>query len=121
MPESNPEKLRLLAQRTNRALCLFRYFGDRCSRLRMGLEFLDVSLRPFATHCFAVFLLLRNFQFVSSLFDGGRITNTLQGRDNSTKPNNPTITPPAKNLLRAVRIRGPSSCWTSRMTGFGTK
>src|SRR5260370_23154824 len=73
MPESNPEMYRLLAERTNRALCLFRYFGDRCSRLRMCLEFLDVSLRPFATHCFAVLLWLRNFQLVSSLFDGGRV------------------------------------------------
>ena len=39
----------------------------------MCLEFLDVSLRPFATHCFAVLLWLRNFQLVSSLFDGGRV------------------------------------------------
>jgi hypothetical protein len=69
MPESNPEMQRLLAQRTNRALCLFRYFGDRCSRLRMCLEFLDVSLGPFATHRFTVLLWLRNFQLVSSLFD----------------------------------------------------
>jgi hypothetical protein len=35
----------------------------------MCLEFLDVSLRPFATYCFAVLLCLRHFQLVSSLFD----------------------------------------------------
>jgi len=69
MPESNPEMQRLLAQRANRAFCLFGYFGDRCPRFRMCLEFLDVSLRPFATHYFAVLLCLRNFQLVSSLFD----------------------------------------------------
>src|SRR4029077_19201207 len=88
MPESNPEMQRLLAQRTNRALCLLRYFGDRCSRLRMCLEFLDVSLRPFATNCFAVLLWLRDFQLVSSLFCWGPRINISHGRDNQTKAKN---------------------------------
>ena len=71
----------------------------------MGLEFLDVSLRPFATHCFVVFLWLRNFQLVSSLFD--RAALLTHCRAETTNQNlkihhHATV----ENLLRAVRNRG---------------
>src|ERR1700730_16546505 len=112
MPESNSEMSRPLAQRTNRALRLFRYFGDRCSRLRMCLEFLDVSLRPFATHYFAVFLWLRNFQLVSSLFDGAALLTHCRAE---TTKQNLTI-PPPRHRLRTYFV--PFAFESLRLTGF---
>jgi hypothetical protein len=66
----------------------------------MCLEFLDVSLRPFATHCFSVFLLLRNFQLVSSLFDGAALLTHCRAE---TTKQNLTI-PPSRDRLRTYFV-----------------
>jgi hypothetical protein len=59
MSKTDSELESLCAKRTNRPLGRFGYFADRRLRLRMGLEFLQVVLGPFATFG----ALLNNFGF----------------------------------------------------------
>jgi hypothetical protein len=64
----------------------------------MCLEFLDVSLRPFATHCFAVAVLLclRNFQLLAPYLLGRVLTH----RKAETIKQKPRIAP-SRHRLRA--------------------